>query len=94
MAAARNNKSVVLTVRVAASLAKRIETYAKAAKRTKSWVIEDILDRYVDGERAFAEAVNEGLRELDAGLGIPHEEAMRQIRAHITMRKRERRKAA
>lgn len=91
---ARTTKSAVLTVRVPAALAKRIEAYAKAAKRTKSWVIEDILDRHIDGEIAFAEAVNEGLRELDAGLGVPHEEAMRQIRAHIAMRKREKRKAA
>jgi predicted transcriptional regulator len=87
-------KTVTITARIPASLAKRLESYAKAAKRTRSWVVQDILDRYVDGEIAFVEAVNVGLRELDAGLGIPHEEAMRQIQAHIAMRKRERRKAA
>jgi RHH-type transcriptional regulator, rel operon repressor / antitoxin RelB len=87
-------KSVTITARIPASLAKRLEAYAKAAKRTRSWVVQDILDRYVDGEIAFVEAVNVGLKELDAGLGISHEEAMRQLRAHIAMRKRERRKAA
>lgn len=87
-------KSVTITARIPAALAKKLEAYAKAARRTRSWVVEDILDRYVDGEIAFVEAVNVGLRELDAGLGIPHEEAMRQVRAHIAMRKRERRKAA
>ena len=92
--ATRATKSVTITARIPAALAKRLETYAKAAKRTRSWVIEDILDRYVDGELAFIEAVNVGLRELDAGLGIPHEEVVRRLRAHIAMRKRERRKAA
>lgn len=87
-------KTVTITARIPISLAKRLEAYAKAAKRTRSWVVQDILDRYVDGEIAFVEAVNVGIRELDAGLGIPHEEAMRRLRAHITMRKRERRKAA
>ena len=92
--AKRVNKTVTITARVPVALAKKLESYAKVAGRTKSRVIEDILDRYVDGEIAFVEAVNEGLRELEAGLGVPHEEAMKQIRAHIAMRKRERRKAA
>lgn len=87
-------KSVTITARIPAALAKKLEAYAKAAKRTRSWVVEDILDRYVDGEMAIVEAVNEGIRELDAGLGIPHDEAMRQFRAHVAARKREKRKAA
>ena len=87
-------KSVTITARIPAALAKKLEAYAKAAKRTRSWVVEDILDRYVDDEMAIVEAVNEGIRELDAGLGIPHEEAMRQLRSHIAARKREKRKAA
>jgi len=85
---------VTVTARIPASLSKKLDAYAKIAKRTRSWVVQDILSRYVDGEIAFVEAVNVGLRELDAGLGIPHEEAMRQIQEHIAMRKRERRKAA
>ncbi len=92
--AKRATRSVTITARVPAALAKKLETYAKMTKLTRSRIIEDMLDRYVDGEIAFAEAVNEGRKELDAGLGIPHEEAMKQIRDHIAMRKRERRKAA
>jgi predicted transcriptional regulator len=87
-------KSVTITARIPAALARKLEAYAKAARRTRSWVVEDILDRYVDGEMAIVESINEGLRELDAGLGVPHEEALRQVRAHIAMRKREKRKAA
>jgi predicted transcriptional regulator len=86
--------SVTITARIPAHLATRLEAYAKAAKRTRSWVVQDLLDRYVDGEIAFVESINEGLRELDDGLGVPHEEAIRRIRAHIAMRKRQRRKAA
>ncbi|HEY1707811.1 MAG TPA: ribbon-helix-helix protein, CopG family [Rhizomicrobium sp.] len=72
-------KSVTVTARIPASLAKRIEAYAKAAKRTRSWVIEDILDRYVDEEMRIVEAINAGLRELEAGLGVPHEEVFRKL---------------
>ncbi len=87
-------KSVTITARIPASLAKKLEAYAKAAKRTRSWVIEDILDRYVDNEMTIVEATNEAIRELDAGLGVPHDEAMRQLRTYIAARKREKRKAA
>ena len=87
-------KSVTITARITPTLNKKLTAYAKAAKRSKSWLIEDIIDRYVDGEIAFVEAVNVGIRELDEGKGIPHEEAMRQVYAHIAKRKREKRKAA
>ena len=74
-------KSVTITARITPALNKKLTTYSKAAKRAKSWIIEDILDRYVDGEIAIVEAVNAGLRELDEGKGIPHEEVMRRLRA-------------
>ena len=87
-------KTVTITARIPASLAKRLEAYAKAAKRTRSWVIQDVLDRYVDGEIAFVEAVNVGLRELDAGLGIPHEEVFRKLREKSAERRKALRKRA
>jgi predicted transcriptional regulator len=87
-------KTVTITARIPASLAKRLETYAKAAKRTRSWVVQDILDRYVDGEIAFVEAVNVGIRELDAGLGIPHEEVFRKLREKSAERRKTMRKRA
>jgi predicted transcriptional regulator len=81
-------KTVTITARIPASLAKRLEAYAKAAKRTRSWVVQDILDRYVDGEIAFVEAVNVGLRELEAGKGIPHEEVFRKLREKSAERRK------
>ena len=88
-------KSVTITARITPALARKLAAYAKAAKRTRSWVIEDILDRYVDGEIAFVEAVNIGIRELDEGKGIPHEEVMRRLRAKSARYRRLlRRKAA
>jgi predicted transcriptional regulator len=87
-------KTVTITARIPAALAKRLETYAKAAKRTRSWVVQDILDRYVDGEIAFVEAVNVGLKELEAGLGIPHEEVFRKLREKSAERRKALRKRA
>jgi len=87
-------KSVTITARITPALNKKLIAYAKAAKRSKSWLIEDLIDHYIDGEMAVVEAVNIGIRELDEGKGIPHEEAMRRMDEYIAKRKRERRKAA
>ena len=87
-------KSVTITARVKPSLAKKLEAYAKAAKRTRSWVVEDLLDRHLESEIAFLKFVQEGIDAADRGETVSHEEAVRQLRSHIAMRKRERRKAA
>jgi RHH-type rel operon transcriptional repressor/antitoxin RelB len=87
--------SVTITARVPARLAKRIEAYAKAARRTRSWVVQDILDRYVDNELAFVEAVNEGIASADRGELIPHDEVFQRLKEmSAEKRKALRRKAA
>jgi predicted transcriptional regulator len=91
----RAPKSVTVTARIPATLAKRLEAYAKAARRTRSWVIEDILERYVDNEMAFVEAVNEGIASADRGELVPQEEVFRRLKAmSAERRKAMRRKAA
>lgn len=87
-------KSVTITARITPALAKRLTAYAKAAKRSKSQAIENILEANIEREMAFVEAVLDGIRSAEEEGTIPHEEAMRQIRAHIAKRKREKRKAA
>jgi predicted transcriptional regulator len=81
-------KSVTVTARIPATLAKRLEAYAKAAKRTRSWVIEDILDRYVDGEIAFVKAVQVGIDALERGESTPHEEVFRKLREKSAARRK------
>ena len=87
-------KSITITARITPALNKKLTTYAKAAKRSKSWLIEDLIDRYVDGEIAFVEAVNVGIRELDEGKGVPHEEVFRRLRAKSAKYRRSLRKKA
>jgi predicted transcriptional regulator len=86
--AKRQTKSVTVTARIPPSLAKRLEAYSKVSGRTKSWIVEDILDRYVDREKAFAEAVRVGLDELDAGLTVAHEDVFRKVRENSSGRRK------
>ncbi len=87
-------KSVTITARVTPALDRKLSAFAKAAKRTKSQAIEIILGNHIDYEIDFAEAVLAGIRSAEEEGTVPHEEAMRQLRAHIAKRKREKRKAA
>jgi len=87
-------KSVTITARIPTTLAKKLEAYAKAAKRTRSWVIEDILDRYVDNEMAIVKAVLEGIEAADRGEMIPHDEVFRKLAEKSAARRREMKKKA
>jgi predicted transcriptional regulator len=87
-------KSVTITARITPALNKKLLAYAKAAKRSKSWLIEDMIDRYIDGEIAVVEAVNVGIREIDEGKGIPHDEVFRRLRIKSAKYRRTQRKNA
>jgi len=92
--AKRETKSVTVTARLSPSVAKRLDTCAKLCRRTRSFLIEYMVDRYIDEQIAEVEAIMVGERELDAGLGIPHEEVKRMMAEYIANHKRQKRKAA
>ena len=88
-------KSVTITARVAPSLAKKLATYAKVAKRTKSQAIEMILDRHIDHEKAVVEAILAGLASAERGELYTTEEVFGALKAKSERRRRAlRRKAA
>ncbi|MBS0278519.1 MAG: ribbon-helix-helix protein, CopG family [Proteobacteria bacterium] len=87
-------KSNLITARVGNPLAKKLDYYAKIADRTRSWVIEDILKRYVDQEIAVVEAVNQGIASAERGELIPHEEVFRKLRIKSAERRKALRKNA
>ena len=88
-------KSVTITARVTPALAKKLTSYAKTAKRTKSQAVEMILDRHIDHERAVVEAISAGLASAERGELYPTEEVFAALKAKSEKRKRSlRRKAA
>jgi len=87
-------KSVVITARITPALAKKLAAYAKAAKRSKSQAIENILESNIDYEMAFVEAVLEGIRSAEEEGTIPHEEVMRYFKAKSARFRRSMRKRA
>lgn len=84
--------STTLTVRVAPKLKKQLDRLAVSTKRTKSFLAGEAIADYVDRELEIVEGIKRGLEDMRAGRLIPHDEAMRRIRATID-RARKRRKS-
>jgi len=55
------------TVRMDDNLLHRVDGIAKSLSRSRSWVINQALERFVDYEEWFKLEVEEGLAEVDRG---------------------------
>jgi predicted transcriptional regulator len=84
--------STTLTVRVAPKVKKQLDRLAVSTKRTKSFLAGEAIADYVNRELEIVEGIKRGLEDMKAGRLIPHDEAMRRVRATID-RARKRRKA-
>jgi predicted transcriptional regulator len=85
-------KSVLLSVRITPKLSAKLERLAKNTGRTKSWLVDRILGDHIDYEIETVARIREGMKAVDEGRTISHEEVFAQLRARIAARSR--RKAA
>ncbi len=72
-------KEVVISVRIPEDLKEQIATLAHLLGRNRSWVVKEALRGYVESERQFLEAVEEGIRADDEGRVVSHEAVMKGI---------------
>ena len=56
---------------------KRIDGVARALSRSRTWVINQALERYLDYEEWFASEVQVGLKQAAAGDLVDHEAIMK-----------------
>lgn len=74
------------TVRLSQEVLNAIDGMAKTLGRSRAWVIQDALNRYLEYEVWFREEVRKGLDDLEAGRTLSHEEVkdrLRQLGADI-----------
>jgi len=72
--------SVMLSVRLPADLASRLETLAGVKDRTKSYLAARAIEDYVAAEEEFFARIAEGEADADAGRLVDHEEVSRWLR--------------
>jgi predicted transcriptional regulator len=61
------------TIRMDARTLKRVDGIARAMSRSRAWVINDAIERYLDYEEWFVGAVKQGLKQAEAGEVVEHE---------------------
>ena len=79
-------KSVTVATRVDAALDAELERLADVTGRTKSALMAEALRSYVASERHFIEAVEAGLRDLQAGRLVDHDAVVSAVRRAIRPR--------
>ena len=61
----------------------RIDGLAKEMRRSRNWVIQEAVGRFVDYEQWFAEHVRAGQRAAAEGRTVPHDEVVGEIREKV-----------
>ena len=65
------------TIRMAARTLKRVDGIARAMSRSRAWVINHAIERYLDYEEWFVSAVKQGLKQAAEGDVVEHEVAVK-----------------
>ena len=70
----------VTTVRIHDNVLDRIDGLAKTLSRSRSWIINQAIDRFLAYEEWFVQEVKDGLVEIDRGEIAAHEDVIAKFR--------------
>jgi RHH-type rel operon transcriptional repressor/antitoxin RelB len=80
--------TTTLSVRIDTDTKKRLEALAKRARRSKSFLAAEAIAAFVEAESWQLDEIQAGLKELDEGRGVAHQDVAKWLRSWG--RKRER----
>lgn len=66
----------VVTTNLPLPLAEKVDAIAAQMDRTRGWIMKEALADWIEWEEEKHRRTLEGLAEVDAGLGIPHDEVV------------------
>ena len=66
------------TIRMDPRTLKRVDGIARAMSRSRAWVINEAIERYLDYEEWFVGAVKRGLKEAETGELVEHQAVVRR----------------
>ncbi len=73
--------TTTLSIRLDATVKKRLETLASRSKRSKSFLAAEAIAAYLDAEEWQLGEIEAGLRELDRGETVSHEKVSKWLRS-------------
>ena len=68
------------TIRIDDDVLGRVDGLAKALSRSRSWVINQAIDRFLEYEEWFIKEVEDGLAEVERGEIATEQEALARFR--------------
>ncbi|MFZ0930315.1 MAG: CopG family ribbon-helix-helix protein [Syntrophobacteraceae bacterium] len=68
------------TVRLDDDILERLDGLARGLSRSRSWVINQAIDRFLEYEEWFVQEVKDGLAEVEKGEVANHEEVIAGFR--------------
>ncbi len=71
--------SSTITIRTDPEVAEQITMLAKAMERSRNWVIEEALKRYIQEQAWQVEGIRDAMAALDRGEGITHDDVMAEM---------------
>jgi predicted transcriptional regulator len=72
-----------LKIRLSPEVDERLGRLAERTRRAKSVLADEVITDFVKRELETVEAIERGLEDIKAGRVVPHEQAMREVRATI-----------
>jgi predicted transcriptional regulator len=67
------------TVRMESRTLKRVDGLANAMSRSRAWVINQAVERYLDYEEWFVGEVRHALKQVEAGEVLEHGEVVKRL---------------
>ncbi len=67
------------TVRMESRTLKRVDSLANALSRSRAWVINQAVERYLDYEEWFVGEVKHALKQVEAGEVLGHGEVVKRL---------------
>jgi predicted transcriptional regulator len=83
-----STQSETVTVRLSPEAKARLDELATQTRRTKSFLAAEAISDYVEREMKIVSAIHRGLADIEAGRTVPHEDAMKRLRATVERRRR------
>lgn len=85
--------TTTLTVRISSKTKDQLGRLARRTSRTRSFLAGRAIADYVEREIEIVEGIRRGIDDAEAGRTIPHDKAMRRIRATIARAAKKKAKA-
>lgn len=67
------SSDATFSVRLPEELRREVDEFAKATRRSRSFVVKEAVEAYMDDRRAYLEAIDEAIKEADKGVFISGE---------------------